>query len=101
MFAARALGRPVKWTSERSEAFLTDTHGRANLTHAELALDKDNNFLALRTHNIADMGAYLSTYAPMIPTMAGPKVLSSVRSEERREGKECVSTCRSWWSPNH
>ncbi len=78
LFAARALGRPVKWTSERSEAFLTDTHGRANLTHAELALDKDNNFLALRTHNIADMGAYLSTYAPMIPTMAGTKVLSSV-----------------------
>lgn len=78
MFAARALGRPVKWTSDRAEAFLADTHGRANLTHAELALDKDNNFLALRTHNIADMGAYLSTYAPMIPTMAGTKVLSSV-----------------------
>lgn len=78
LFAARALGRPVKWTSERSEAFLTDTHGRANLTHAEMALDKDNNFLALRIHNIADMGAYLSTYAPMIPTMAGTKVLSSV-----------------------
>lgn len=78
LFAARALGRPVKWTSERSEAFLTDTHGRANLTHAEMALDKDNHFLALRIHNIADMGAYLSTYAPMIPTMAGTKVLSSV-----------------------
>jgi carbon-monoxide dehydrogenase large subunit len=78
LFAARALGRPVKWTSERSEAFLTDTHGRANLTHAEMALDKDNQFLALRIHNIADMGAYLSTYAPMIPTMAGTKVLSSV-----------------------
>lgn len=78
MFAARQLGRPVKWTSDRTEAFLADTHGRANLTHAELALDKDNNFLALRTHNIADMGAYLSTYAPMIPTMAGTKVLSSV-----------------------
>lgn len=78
LFAARALGRPVKWTSERSEAFLTDTHGRANLTHAEMALDNDNHFLALRIHNIADMGAYLSTYAPMIPTMAGTKVLSSV-----------------------
>ena len=78
LFAARALGRPVKWTSERSEAFLTDTHGRANLTHAEMALDKDHNFLALRIHNLADMGAYLSTYAPMIPTMAGTKVLSSV-----------------------
>ncbi|MBP7063591.1 xanthine dehydrogenase family protein molybdopterin-binding subunit [Ferrovibrio sp.] len=78
LFAARLLKRPVKWTSDRAEAFLTDTHGRANLTEAELALDKDNNFLALRVHNIADMGAYLSTYAPMIPTMAGTKVLSSV-----------------------
>ncbi|WP_300299238.1 xanthine dehydrogenase family protein molybdopterin-binding subunit [Ferrovibrio sp.] len=78
LFASRALGRPVKWTSDRGEAFLTDTHGRANLTHAEMALDKDHNFLALRIHNIADMGAYLSTYAPMIPTMAGTKVLSSV-----------------------
>lgn len=78
LFASRALGRPVKWTSDRGEAFLTDTHGRANLTHAEMALDKDYNFLALRIHNIADMGAYLSTYAPMIPTMAGTKVLSSV-----------------------
>lgn len=78
LFASRALGRRVKWTSDRGEAFLTDTHGRANLTHAEMALDKDHNFLALRIHNIADMGAYLSTYAPMIPTMAGTKVLSSV-----------------------
>jgi len=78
LFAARALGRPVKWTSDRSEAFLTDTQGRANITNAELALDKDHNFLALRVHNLADMGAYLSTYAPMIPTMAGTKVLSSV-----------------------
>lgn len=78
LFASRALKRPVRWTSDRNEAFLTDTHGRANQTDAELALDKDNNFLALRIHNRADMGAYLSTYAPMIPTMAGTKVLSSV-----------------------
>jgi carbon-monoxide dehydrogenase large subunit len=77
-FAARALGRPVKWVSDRGEAFLTDTQGRANLTEAELALDKDGIFLALRVHNVADMGAYLSTFAPMIPTMAGTKVLASV-----------------------
>jgi len=77
-YAARKLGRPVKWSSERSEAFLSDTQGRANLTEAELALDKDGNFLALRTRNFADMGAYLSTYAPFIPTLAGTKVLASV-----------------------
>ncbi len=77
-YAARRLGRPVKWVSERSEAFLSDTQGRDNVTHAELALDQDGRFLALRTRNVAGMGAYLSTFAPMIPTMAGTKVLASV-----------------------
>ncbi|MBW8268421.1 xanthine dehydrogenase family protein molybdopterin-binding subunit [Caldovatus aquaticus] len=77
-FAARRLGRPVKWTSERTEAFLSDTHGRDNVTEGELALDKDGRFLALRTRNYANMGAYLSTFAPFIPTGAGTKVLASV-----------------------
>ena len=77
-YAARKLGRPVKWVSERSEAFLSDTQGRDNITATELALDKDGRFLALRTRNVANMGAYLSTFAPMIPTMAGTKVLASV-----------------------
>ncbi|HYZ30719.1 MAG TPA: molybdopterin cofactor-binding domain-containing protein, partial [Crenalkalicoccus sp.] len=76
--AARRLGRPVKWTAERTEAFLSDTHGRDNITLGELALDKDGKFLALRTRNYANMGAYLNTFAPMIPTMAGTKVLASV-----------------------
>ncbi|WP_135468915.1 xanthine dehydrogenase family protein molybdopterin-binding subunit [Crenalkalicoccus roseus] len=76
--AARRLGRPVKWTSERTEAFLSDTHGRDNITLGELALDKDGKFLALRTRNYANMGAYLSTFAPFIPTGAGTKVLASV-----------------------
>ncbi len=77
-YAARKLGRPVKWVSERSEAFLSDTQGRDNITQGELALDKDGRFLAMRTRNVANMGAYLSTFAPMIPTMAGTKVLASV-----------------------
>ncbi len=76
--AARRLGRPVKWTSERTEAFQSDTHGRDNITLGELALDKDGRFLALRTKNYANMGAYLSTFAPFIPTGAGTKVLASV-----------------------
>jgi aerobic carbon-monoxide dehydrogenase large subunit len=76
--AARRLGRPVKWTSERTEAFQSDTHGRDNITQGELALDKDGKFLALRTRNYANMGAYLSTFAPFIPTGAGTKVLASV-----------------------
>ncbi len=77
-YAARKLGRPVKWVSERSEAFLSDTQGRDNITLGELALDKDNKFIALRTRNVANMGAYLSTFAPFIPTGAGTKVLASV-----------------------
>jgi carbon-monoxide dehydrogenase large subunit len=77
-YAARKLGRPVKWISERGEAFLSDTHGRDNITLGELALDRDGKFLALRTRNVANMGAYLSTFAPFIPTGAGTKVLASV-----------------------
>jgi carbon-monoxide dehydrogenase large subunit len=63
---------------ERTEAFVSDTHGRDNITLGELALDKDGKFLALRTRNHANMGAYLSTFAPFIPTGAGTKVLASV-----------------------
>ncbi len=77
-YAARKLGRPVKWTSERSEAFLSDTQGRDNITLGELALDADHKFLALRTRNVANMGAYLSTFAPYIPTYAGTGVLAGV-----------------------
>ncbi|SHK74760.1 xanthine dehydrogenase, molybdenum binding subunit apoprotein [Roseovarius marisflavi] len=67
-FAAKALNRPVKWTSTRSEAFMSDAHGRDHVTKIELALDKDNNFTALRTDTHANMGAYLSTFAPSVPT---------------------------------
>ncbi|MDZ7711431.1 MAG: xanthine dehydrogenase family protein molybdopterin-binding subunit [Roseovarius sp.] len=67
-FAARALNRPVKWTSTRGEAFMSDAHGRDHVTKIELALDADNNFTALRTDTHANMGAYLSTFAPSIPT---------------------------------
>jgi carbon-monoxide dehydrogenase large subunit len=77
-YAARKLGRPVRWASDRSEAFVSDTHGRDNITQGELALDKDGRFLAMRIRTLANMGAYLSNYAPMIPTMAGTGVLASV-----------------------
>ncbi|NBT31471.1 MAG: xanthine dehydrogenase family protein molybdopterin-binding subunit [Rhodobacteraceae bacterium] len=67
-FAAKAVGRPVKWTASRSEAFMSDAHGRDHVTKIELALDKDNNFTAIRTETYANMGAYLSTFAPSVPT---------------------------------
>ncbi|MFO1037655.1 MAG: xanthine dehydrogenase family protein molybdopterin-binding subunit [Geminicoccaceae bacterium] len=61
-------GRPVKWTSDRSEAFLSDCHGRDHVTHAELAMDKDGNFLGLRVNTKANIGAYMSTFSSSIPT---------------------------------
>ncbi|WP_375256905.1 xanthine dehydrogenase family protein molybdopterin-binding subunit [Citreimonas sp.] len=67
-FAAKACNRAVKWTASRSEAFMSDAHGRDHVTKIELALDADNNFTALRTETYANMGAYLSTFAPSVPT---------------------------------
>jgi aerobic carbon-monoxide dehydrogenase large subunit len=65
--AAEHLRRPVKWVCERSEHFLGDSHGRDNISSARLALDNKGRFLALALDIIADMGAYLSCYAPYIP----------------------------------
>jgi carbon-monoxide dehydrogenase large subunit len=70
LFAAKQLGRPVKWTADRAESFLTDTQGRDNITYASLALDKDHKVTAVRAETIANLGAYLSQFAPFIPTMA-------------------------------
>jgi len=66
--AAKVLGRPVKWTSDRTEAFISDAHGRDHVTTAELAMDADGKFLGLRCDTLANMGAYLSTFAPCVPT---------------------------------
>ena len=65
--AAQRLGRPVKWIGDRSEHFLVDTHGRDNVTRAEMAMDADGRFLAMRVDLLADMGAYLSQFGPTIP----------------------------------
>ncbi|HGG04142.1 MAG TPA: xanthine dehydrogenase family protein molybdopterin-binding subunit, partial [Aliiroseovarius sp.] len=67
-FAAKVLKRPVKWTAQRSESFISDAHGRDHVSTIQLALDADNNFTALRTDTYANMGAYLSTFAPSVPT---------------------------------
>ena len=68
-WASRQLGRPVKWTSDRSEAFVSDAHGRDHVTTAELALDKDGKFLAMRVRTTANLGAYLSTFSSCVPTI--------------------------------
>jgi carbon-monoxide dehydrogenase large subunit len=65
--AAERLRQPVKWVADRSEHFLADSHGRDNISTARLALDDKNRFLALKLDIVADMGSYLSAYAPFIP----------------------------------
>jgi aerobic carbon-monoxide dehydrogenase large subunit len=67
-WAAKKIDRPVKWTAERTESFLADAHGRDHVSHAELALDAQGKIVGLRAHTIANLGAYLSTFASSVPT---------------------------------
>jgi carbon-monoxide dehydrogenase large subunit len=78
LYAAKKLGRPVKWIGERADAFITDTHGRDHVTKATLGLDENGKFLALRIETVANLGAYLSNYGPFIPTLAGSAMLAGV-----------------------
>jgi aerobic carbon-monoxide dehydrogenase large subunit len=78
LYAARKLGRPVKWVAERSECFLSDDHCRDNVTDAELALDKDGHFLALRVKTLANLGAYLSADSNLLPTFSNLGTLAGV-----------------------
>jgi carbon-monoxide dehydrogenase large subunit len=80
LWAAKKVGGPVKWVSERQEAFLSDTQGRDHVSKARLALAKDGTFLGLKVHTIANLGAYLSNYGPFIPTMAGTGMLAGLYS---------------------
>ncbi len=66
--ASRRLRVPVKWTASRSEAFVTDAHGRDHVTKIDLALSKDGKFKAIRTSTLANLGAYLSTFSTSVPT---------------------------------
>ncbi|WP_127090067.1 xanthine dehydrogenase family protein molybdopterin-binding subunit [Aquabacter cavernae] len=75
--AARRLGGPVAWICDRNEHFQADSHGRDNITTAELALDADARFLALRVETLANMGAYLSYYGPFVP-VGGARMLPGV-----------------------
>ncbi len=90
VWASKQVRRPIKWVAERSEAFLSDAHGRDHLTTAELAMDKDGHFLGFRVNTTANLGAYLSTFASAVPTilyatlLAGqyktPKISCTVKS---------------------
>src|SRR3989440_1266409 len=78
LWAAKRVGRPVKWVADRSEAFVTDTQGRDNVTRLDLALDDELRFTGLSVEIIANMGAYLSNFAPEIPTFSGAVMHSGV-----------------------
>jgi carbon-monoxide dehydrogenase large subunit len=78
LWAAKKISRPVKWTPDRADAFMTDTQGRDNVTRLELALDDELRFLALEVGLVANMGAYLSNFAPEIPTISGAVMYSGV-----------------------
>jgi carbon-monoxide dehydrogenase large subunit len=77
-WASRQLKRPVRWTSTRREAYMTDAHGRDHVTESEIALSKDGKILGLRVKTTANLGAYLSTFAPAVPTFLYGTLLNGV-----------------------
>ncbi|OGL07783.1 MAG: carbon monoxide dehydrogenase [Candidatus Rokubacteria bacterium RIFCSPLOWO2_02_FULL_73_56] len=77
-WASRTLGRPVKWTAERRESFLNDAHGRDHVTEAAMAFDREGKITGLRVKTHANLGAYLSTFAPLIPSYLYGPLLSGV-----------------------
>ena len=89
LWAARKVGRPVKWTAQRSESFMSDAHGRDHLAHAELAVDAEGHFLGLHVKETVNLGAYLSTFGTVIPTylhgilFAGPYKTPAIYVEVR------------------
>src|SRR6185312_15881520 len=76
LWASKRVERPVKWASDRSEAFLTDAHGRDHVTHAEMAFSAEGKILALRARTTANLGAYMSTFSSSVPTYLYATLLS-------------------------
>jgi carbon-monoxide dehydrogenase large subunit len=89
LWAARKVNRPVKWTAQRSESFLSDAHGRDHVAHVELAVDTDGRFLGLHAKEVVNLGAYLSTFGTVVPTylhgilFAGPYKTPAIYVEVR------------------
>jgi carbon-monoxide dehydrogenase large subunit len=93
LHAARALGRPVKWTDERSGSFVSDGHGRAADVTGELALDADGTFLAVRLTSYSDVGAFLSPFGPFMGTANAVKNMQGMyRTPLMEVSTKCVFT---------
>src|SRR5499426_2295688 len=100
LHAARELGRPVKWTDERSGSFVSDNHGRAHDITAELALDADGEFLALRMSGYGDMGGYLGMMCPLMATLNLVKNTASLyRTPLIEHSVKCVFTNTTFVNP--
>jgi len=76
LWAARRVGRPVKWVAQRTESFVADAHGRDHVTHAEMAFDEAGRILGLRAKTVANLGAYMSTFSSSVPTYLYATLLS-------------------------
>ncbi|MDD1536559.1 MULTISPECIES: xanthine dehydrogenase family protein molybdopterin-binding subunit [unclassified Bradyrhizobium] len=76
LWASKKVGRPVKWTGDRTEAFLTDAHGRDHVTHAEMAFDAQNKILGFKVKTYANFGAYMSLFSSSVPTYLYATLLS-------------------------
>jgi aerobic carbon-monoxide dehydrogenase large subunit len=76
VWASKKVGRPVKWTADRTEAFLSDAHGRDHVTHAELAMDERGRFLGMRVKTLANVGGYMNLFASSVPTYLYATLLS-------------------------
>jgi carbon-monoxide dehydrogenase large subunit len=93
MHAARLLKKPVKWTDQRSDSFVSDYHGRDMVFEAELALDARGTFLATRFSGIGNMGAYLSPVGPMMATLnIGKNSVGMYRTPLVEVQTKCVVT---------
>lgn len=92
-WAAKRLGRPVKWFATRDDSFPTDRHARDHVMHAELALDGEGRFLAIRCRTVSNMGAYLTASGPIIPTSGGTRMLTNAyRIPLAHAETQCVFT---------
>jgi len=78
LWAAKKLGRPLRWLADRSENFLAEVHGRDNLTVGELALDAEHRFTGLRIRTLANIGAYISSFGAAVPAMSGARAPTGV-----------------------
>ena len=100
LHAAKTLGRPVKWTDERSSSFVSDNHGRAHEQTAELALDEDGRFLAVRLNGYGDLGGFQGAMSPQPPTLNTVRnVISLYRTPLLEVNTKCVFTNTSFVSP--